>query len=150
MDKKLIAEIIVFCVLLYALYTLLQKVGVFKSAETDAAEKGLGTVGDSLTALDPQTFFKKYPLKKTDKPNFAKINFDVFARGVKNAKGFFNDNEDALFGIFRDLPTQKSVAFLAMYFNSVYKIDMGLYMDGFMSDSDVAKISNIINRKKIS
>lgn len=82
--------------------------------------------------------------KKTFVENINRAAFDV-----KNSKGIFNDNEDALYNVFQNMKNQVQISYLADTFQKLNNKDMASYIKGFTNEEERAKIFRIIKNKPL-
>jgi hypothetical protein len=74
-----------------------------------------------------------------------------YAKKIYNAKGFFNDDEDTVYGVFRSLQSKTQVSLVAKAFFSLYGKDLKNYLqppNGFLSDSEWNNVVNICSKLK--
>lgn len=70
--------------------------------------------------------------------------YQDFATRINDSKGFFINNNDSLYDVFRGIQTQWQLSFLASVFSAFYKKDLFLYLKGFVSSEKFNDILNII------
>lgn len=70
------------------------------------------------------------------------------AKTIKNAKGTFNDDEDAVKDVFgKKLRDKTQVASLSKAFYQLYKKDMWQYLNSFLSQSEMKEyVAKYVNR----
>ena len=70
------------------------------------------------------------------------------ATSIKNAKGTFNDDEDAVNDVFgKKLRDKTQVASLSKAFYGLYKKDMWQYLNSFLSQSEMKQyVTRYVNR----
>jgi hypothetical protein len=73
----------------------------------------------------------------------------LYAKIIYNAKGLFNDNEAAIYGVFRTLKTKTQVSSLSQGFFDMYKTDLYGFMENFLNLEELGKISEICNKLPI-
>jgi hypothetical protein len=64
-----------------------------------------------------------------------------------DATGFFNDDEEAIYGVFRGLKTKSQVAFLAKRFYEIKGQDLYSYLNNYLNDSEMLVVKGIIDQK---
>ncbi len=70
-----------------------------------------------------------------------------YAKIIKNAKGTFGDDEDAVKAIFKRLRNKTQVASLSKAFYTLYKKDMWHYLNSFLSKNEMkVYVLKYINR----
>ena len=105
----------------------------------------VSTIGKKILAD-----FKKSGKKQPDLKTFwGAYSYRDLSKQLYDAKGVFNDDEDALFGVFRTLNTQFQISFLSNYFYKLYKKDLLSYILGFTNTEERAKLYDIIINKKL-
>jgi hypothetical protein len=67
------------------------------------------------------------------------------AQSVYDSKGFFNDDEDKLYGVFKSLKTKSQVSYLADVFQHIYKRDMITYINSFMNNNELSVLKKIVD-----
>lgn len=75
--------------------------------------------------------------------------YSELCTAIKNAKGTFNDDEAALFGVFTQLQTQIQISFLSNLFYKIYKVDLLNFILGFTNTEERAQLYTIIKNKKL-
>ena len=116
--------------------------------------QALGVVNDS-TDTAAQNFkdqnFWNYNKFLTDAPPSTLLLSSAFgynlAEQIYNSYGYFNDDEDTLFSIFRNLKTKSQVASLAYWFNKKYNKDLINYISSFLNSSELLALNDIIKVK---
>jgi hypothetical protein len=69
-----------------------------------------------------------------------------YADILKNAKGYFNDDEAAVYGVFQSLKTRSQVSFLAMVFFQKFNVSLLGYLQTFMNDAELTTVAKITNK----
>lgn len=124
----------------FAGYKLLQKIGLVKTAADAAA-------ANAASSLQTANYFSTDFYKKGGAGTMiltAEAS-DYLAKAVYDSKGWFNDDEDKLYGVFKSLKTKSQVSFLADVFYQKYRRDMISYISSFLNDSELYKLKNIID-----
>ena len=86
---------------------------------------------------------KKYPSKvwdvskqeKIDRPKFLEL-----AKDILDAKGYFNDDEDKLYNVFKTIQTQFQLSLLSRVFSTYYKKDLLEYLKSILNADEIAPI----------
>jgi hypothetical protein len=73
----------------------------------------------------------------------------LYSKIIYDAKGVFNDNEEAIYGVFRTLKTKTQVSSLAKGFFDIYKLDLYGFLENVLNLSELGKISEIVNKLPI-
>jgi hypothetical protein len=90
---------------------------------------------------------KKYPNKIFNvgqQYKFSTSEYLDMAQRIYDAKGFFKDNENSVFDIFRNLQTQYQVSLLANSLSILKKKDLLEYLKTFMDDENLREVLDII------
>lgn len=126
---------------LLVLRPILVSVGVIDSAKDkkrDQVESQYGTALNS--AFNPQ-WYKTVPgavlITRAKAEQLAEIIYD--------AMGWINDDEDAIYAVFRQLKAKTQVSWMADVFFQKYNADLYQYLRGRMSDSEMDIIHGIVN-----
>ena len=69
-----------------------------------------------------------------------------YAAILKNAKGVFNDDESAVYGVFQSLKTRSQVSFLAMVFFQQYGQSMLGFLQSFLNETEMTTVAKITNK----
>lgn len=88
---------------------------------------------------------KKYPSKvwdvskqeKIDRPKFLEL-----AKDILDAKGYFNDDENKLYNVFKIIQTQYQLSLLARVFSTYHKKDLLEYLKSILNADEIAPILN--------
>lgn len=134
--------------LIFIAATAAQKFGLIPSKESQAAEQGAQELAE-LDALKPG-FVKAWIKKNGTAGARYKIallttpKIEALAAQVKKSKGIFNDDETALYSVFRYLKTKTQVSQLAEVFERIYSRDLYSYLQSFLNESELSKVYNTI------
>lgn len=69
----------------------------------------------------------------------------LLAKNIYDSKGYFNDDEDKLYGVFKSLKTKSQVSYLAEFFYKKYSKDLVAYLQTFLNDDEMARLKKIID-----
>jgi len=77
------------------------------------------------------------------------VNFVIpgLVNKIHDAKGFFNDDENAVYDFFRELQSKRQVSATAYYFKKEFGQSLTSYLSGFMSAAEIQKVSDLIKNK---
>lgn len=84
---------------------------------------------------------KKYPKAK----KLSNSEVQALAKKLYDAKGFFNDDEDAVYNVFQSIPYKSYICQLTVAFDSLYGKNLITYLD-FLSGDEKGKIFDYINK----
>jgi hypothetical protein len=119
----------------FAIYKLGGKLGLWKSAADIAANEAEKANYWDFTKI----------------PNGARIL--TYNSGLKlskllnDAKHWYNDDEEAIYNVFRTLNAKSQVTSLAYWFQKTYNQDLYYWLKSTLSDSELAKVITIIETK---
>lgn len=118
---------------------------------TDTKEEKKTTA--DATALEKSNYWNPAFATDTEKGKYKTVQLLTSATGnslaekIYNSKGVFNDDEDAIFGVFNSLNYQSQVSSLAGWFYKKYSYDLYSYIKSFFSESELQQLKNIIDKK---
>lgn len=131
------------------IYSVGQKFGLFPSAESKATEAAAASL-KSFKAFNPN--FIKNTVNKAGTPGqqftvkkLTPARALAVAQQLKKAKGLFNDNEDAIYSVFRTLEYQSQVSQVAAEFLKLTKLELLTYLESFLNQKELAAIADIVN-----
>jgi hypothetical protein len=71
----------------------------------------------------------------------------AYVKRLKNAEGYVNDDEEAIFAVFRLLKAKSQVSWLAYWFNKQYKKDLYTWLrDAVLNEKELNTVLNIIGK----
>lgn len=73
----------------------------------------------------------------------------TYSKILYNAKGIFNDDEAAVYGVFRALKCKTQISSLAKGFFDLYKTDLYGYLENFLNVNELGTIAEITNKLPI-
>ncbi len=105
-----------------------------------------------VKVIDNLDIFNKQKCLELNKqyPNAKKLsNTDIqaLAKKLYDAKGFFNDDENAVYSVFQSIPYKSYICQLTVSFESLYNKNLINYLD-FLSADEKSKIFDYINKMK--
>ena len=105
-----------------------------------------------VKVIDNLDIFNKQKCLELNKqyPNAKKLsNTDIqeLAKKLYDAKGFFNDDENAVYSVFQSIPYKSYICQLTIAFESLYNKNLINYLD-FLNADEKAKIFDYINKMK--
>ena len=121
----------------FVIKPLLESLGLKDSAEDKAYTKKEKQL--NLTAFDPK-FLNAVPKVSGI---FNAATGKALAEKLYDAHGLFNDNEDKVYGVFKQCKAKSDVSTIAYYFNCMYSKDLHSYLD-FLDQAEKTKIQDII------
>ncbi len=125
----------------YVVYKHIQKKKVTEGAKDLAANVDLTSGGLGAIA-------KEIPKSKLADVTKQLKSFDVKQIGdlIYDAHGVFNDDEDAVYFAFSRLKNRAELTLLSEYFKKLYKIDLFIYIQGWMNPTELTKINDIVKK----
>jgi hypothetical protein len=128
---------------LFIVYKILQKVGVFPSKESNESKQNLLQL-ENATVWDYNKFLSNLPAgAKLLTQNGA----EAYVDDLWNATGYFNDDEEAIFGVFRAMKTQSQISNLAKRFNQLKAQDLYSYLKNYLNEEELLTVKKIIDQK---
>lgn len=128
---------------LYIVYKIAQKVGVIPTAESNAAQQNLQQL-ETASYWDYNKFLSTLPGGAL---LLTQAGAAAYVDDLWDATGFFNDDEDKIFGVFRAMKTKSQVAALAKRFNQLKSKDLYSYLSEYLNESELLKVKGIIDQK---
>ena len=95
---------------------ILQTLQIIDTREERRARRQAGKLA-GMEAFEPQ-YYTKRPTKVSISPTQAQM----FAKNIYSAKGWFNGNEEKLFGAFRSIGSKWNLSYVAAVFQQMYNI----------------------------
>lgn len=126
---------------------LFQKLGIVKdkeALEADAANAQL----ESENYFDPAYYEERKKLYTVLSLSDGGV---AYAKKIYNAKGYFNDDEDTVYGVFRSLQSKTQVSLVAKAFFGLYGKDLKNYLqppNGFLNQSEWNQVVSICSKLK--
>lgn len=139
----LIGGVVVVGSMLGAFKGLLELLGLKDTQDT----KDLDATSQSAGNFWSPTFYQQAP---SGSLLLTMAAAEEYSRQIYNAVGPFNDDEEAVIGVFKKLKTQSQVSFLADVFSTKYQSDLLSFIRGGnwpqdrLSDADVNTINKYI------
>jgi hypothetical protein len=126
---------------IFVVHPLLKNIGLFPSKEDKAnAAADINNATGLKNAFNPN-YYKGIVgamlLSKADADAKAKVLYD--------AKDPFDDDEDDVYGVFRQLKAKTQVSWIADRFYALYQVDLYNYLRGFLSTSEMEVVNGIVN-----
>lgn len=126
-------------------YSILRATGAVQTKEDIAADQ---FIASNYLTVEPYVNWMK------EKGYFSNIDNiavrSLFAGQVQriwDAKGFFNDDEEAVFSVFRAMPSKIHASAVAYYFGKIKNRSLPDYLAGFMNSSELALLNSILEKK---
>jgi hypothetical protein len=122
----------------------LKAIGVIKSSEEKEQEKLASTYATSTgSPFNPQ-FYKTVPnavlLQKESAKQLASL--------IYNAMGYFDDDEDQVYAVFRQLKAKTQVSWVAEIFYQTYGKDLYSFLSSRLSEDEMTVINQIVSGLK--
>jgi hypothetical protein len=132
---------------IFAIYKIGTMVGIFKTGQEVQEEQQLQTTLSSNYWLPKfwKDYVNRYKKVMVLTPEAKKRLSDK----LWDAKGWYNDDEDAVYAVFREMNYQTSLSSLADYFLSYKGKDLLTWLQGFLSEGEMKNISSIIAKYKV-
>jgi len=128
---------------LYIVYKLAQKVGIISSQESKAETQNLQAL-ENASVWDYNKFLSSLPGGAL---LLTQAGAAAYVDDLWSATGYFNDDEEAIYGVFRAMRTQSQIAALAKRFNQLKNQDLYNYLRNYLNDSEMLTVKKIIDQK---
>lgn len=119
----------------------------FTDSEQDKKDKAAIEVTKNENYFDPSYYAelmkKNYCLILT--PSGQK----TYSKIIYDAKGIFNDDESAVYGVFRALKCKTQISSLAKGFFDMYKTDLYAFLENVFNLEELGQLSEICNKLPI-
>lgn len=122
---------------------IFKKLGLSKTEE-DKANESLIAKMEIENYFDPAYYDERH--KKYTLTVLTPESYNNLAKNIYNAKGYFNDDEEAVYGAFRAISAKVQISQLARTFYNTYKKDLQGYLKGFLSGDEFAAIIKITDK----
>ena len=140
---------------IYALYKVGTKIGLFQTSEDIQQQQTLNTFqqGGSNATLGSywspaywNNVAKKYGTATVIGSNVANALVDT----LWDATGIINDDEEAIYGVFRNLQYLSQISYLSQVFYAKHKQDLYGYLSNYLNTDELNTIANIVSKFKIT
>lgn len=128
---------------LFIVYRLLQKTGLLPSAASTQAEQNLQQL-ESATVWDYNKFLSTLPAGAL---LLTQNGAAAYVDDLWNATSWFNDDEQAIYGVFRAMKTQSQISALAKRFNQLKAQDLYSYLKNYLNEEELLTVKKIIDQK---
>lgn len=131
----------------FVIKPILEKLGIKESAEEKESKQKLKEQEFKLNIWGGlPTMVKSAGNKKTIKV-LTVAGADSYAKQINNAFSVFGDDEEQIFGVFRNLRFKTQVGSLVTAYFKLFKKDLLTELKSKLSESEFATIINIIETK---
>lgn len=127
--------------------SILEKLGLKESSEDIELKKKLKEQ-EPLIWSGTKNLAKILGKNKTAKI-LSKVGAESYAKQIKDAFGTFNDDEESIYAVFRNIRFKTQVASLVDAYSMLYKLDLLTTLKSKLSESEFATIVNIIETKPL-
>ena len=143
MKQKIVIIAIVAVAGLFILNKTLQAVGL---KDSPAEKNEQNNLSNKWLTGNP---FVDYVKKEKFKIPSQIENFVIpsLLNKIHDAKGFFNDDEEAVYTFFRELQSKMQCSAVAYYFRKEYNTTLTAYLSTFLNAEEINKIVEIVNKK---
>lgn len=129
-----------------ALLLVLNKFGLLPSASKEKEAQQVQEL-DTLAEFKPgytKKLMQKNGWSKVKQTLLPAAGAAALAAQLKKSKGVFNDNELAVFSVFKTLRNKAQLSQLALTFQNEYSLDVVEFLRSFLNDSELARIYSIV------
>lgn len=157
MDNNTV-ELLKWGVILFILYRILNKFGLVGStADEKNAENLMSNVmmtGNQTAAPvqlvkavsadlnKPQNKITADDIKKYSPSSSIMLKW---LQDIKDADGYFNDNENLVYSVFRSMKNQVALYTFSQFFKVYENVDLIDYLKSFLDESELSTVYKIIN-----
>lgn len=128
---------------LFIVYKIAQKVGLVPTAASNAAQQNLQQL-ETASYWDYNKFLSSLPGGAL---LLTQAGAAAYVDDLWDATGYFNDDEEKIYGVFRAMRTKSQVAALAKRFNQLKSKDLYSYLSEYLNESELLKVKGIIDQK---
>ncbi len=156
-NSMAIGKLLLLGAFAFMLYKLLNK--FFGESEEEKNASKLSESNALNDTLTPDSIITKAVKKKLGKSNPSssdigklipnKANMPKWITTLWGAKGTFSDDEEKVYGVFRQMTSQFEVNFFAKLFQATKSTDLFAYLKTFMNSEELSDLYKIINGKKV-
>ena len=145
MDDKTIktVEIVVGILIIYMVYKFFMSIGQKLNIVDDEKD-----IAATSLVEDKGNMFSPNYWKKKNTNLLTTTSARALAKQLYDASGIFNDNEEAVYGVFRQLSYKTQVSWLSYIFYKQYGEDMLQYLKSFMSNDELSTLKQITDKLK--
>lgn len=146
---------------LLAIYKLMQKFGLIQTTAEAKEEQATNKASGSSTEVDfnnpmlafNPNYFQTITADIQNKNKKAKVSFELqkgllnpydLSNQVYDAKGFFHDDNEKLYSVFRNIQTQFQLSLVAFNFNLKYKKDLLEYIKSFLNSDEIERVFDMV------
>lgn len=149
--------IVLAFLILFLLFKGLKKLGLLGQTDEEKNDEKL-SAADALQDLNKDnallTDAKK--ILKTNTPTPAQLNtllpnknkFGQYVLTLMAADGAFNDDETAVYNVFKSMYSQYEISTFATTFKQVKGMDLYLYLKSFLDTDEMSEIYKIVSAKR--
>jgi hypothetical protein len=128
---------------LFIVYKLAQKIGILPAPGEQQQQQNLQQL-EQASYWNYNAFLATLPAGAL---LLTQAGASAYVDDLWNATGTFNDDEEAIYGVFRAMKTKSQVAALAKRFNQLKNQDLYSYLDNYLNDEEILKVKSIIDQK---
>jgi hypothetical protein len=128
---------------LFIVYRLLQKTGLLPTAESTQAAQNLQQL-ESASVWDYNKFLGTLPAGAL---LLTQNGAAAYVDDLWNATSWYNDDEQAIYGVFRAMKTQSQISALAKRFNQLKAQDLYSYLKNYLNEEELLTVKKIIDQK---
>ena len=137
-------EIVIGILIIYMVYKFFLSIGQKLNIIDDEQD----VAATSLVEDKGNIFSPNYWKNKKNAKVLTTSSARALAKNLYDASGVFNDNEEAVYGVFRQLNYKTQVSWLSYIFYKQYGEDMLQYLKSFMNNDELATLKQITDKLK--
>lgn len=137
--KAIIVVVIVLLGYFLIVRPILMKFGIIESKEDKQRDKTAKTLGTATNSPFSPSYYKTIPGAML----LTRSSADKLAKELNNAIGFWYDDENAVYGVLRQLKAKTQLSYLSDVFFQNYKMDLYQLLQRNFSDKEIDVVNSI-------
>lgn len=146
LGKVLVTIAVVVLVYLLVARPIMRRLGIIETKEDKERDKQAKQLGTSTNSPFSPRYWKDQ--KGESVQLIPKATAEKLADQLNDAIGFFSDDENAVYGILRQLNYKTQLSWLADVFFEKYKMDMYQLLSRNLGDEEMDVVNNIATQLK--
>lgn len=141
-------------IILFVVYKLLGEVGLIKTKEDVIADKVVTEdvftpkyKNELLNALAVKLKKSKLTAADISKYSLSSSTSLYIKNELLKAKSIFNDDEEAVFNVFKNFHTQFEIMVFCEFFKATTKMDLFVFLGSFLNSDEIARVVKTMNAK---
>jgi hypothetical protein len=138
---------VMLIIIVWIVFLLLKRVGLIKDAVTKKLEKDVENAVSEISntnIFDPN-LYKQSNYGYAHLPSNETVN--AWVKGIKDSFGWFNDDEERIYSIFRQMNNKLTVSQVSDAYTQLYRSDLFGDLRDYLNDRELAFLWKIIDSK---